>query len=151
LDFRAEYNNDKESHACTTRRLVDAMGVERVIPLGVRSMSREEADMAEKMELPYVTSWEVKAGIDDVVDFIPFTHVYLSVDMDVFDPSYAPGVGNPEPFGLSDFEVFEVVRRIAPRIIGMDVVEMSPPHDDGRTALLAAKMIMDCISWASAH
>lgn len=151
LDFREEYNNDKESHACTTRRLVDFMDTGNVVPLGIRSMSREEEIEAEKMGLFYATSWEIKAGIDEVLDAISFKKIYLSIDMDVLDPLYAPGVANPEPFGLSDFEVFEVVRKLAPHIIGMDVVETSPPHDFGRTALLAAKIIRDYISWASAH
>ena len=71
--------------------------------------------------------------------------------MDALDPSYAPGVGNPEPFGISDYDAFEIIRKISPRIIGMDVVEVSPPYDDGRTALLAAKIIRDYISWASKH
>lgn len=147
LDFREEYNNDRKSHACTTHRVVNILGIERVALLGIRSMSREEEKNAEKFGLVYFTSWEVMAGLDYILKNIPFEKIYLSIDMDVLDPSYAPGVGNPEPLGISDFEVFEVIRKLASRIIAMDVVETSPPHDDGRTSLIAAKIIRDYISW----
>lgn len=147
LDFRKEYNGDKESHACTTYRIVKNIGVERVTSLGIRSMSREEEKDAEKKGLIYFTSWEIMAGMNDILNNIPFEEIYLSIDMDVLDPSYAPGVGNPEPLGISDFEIFEIIRKLAPRIIAMDVVEISPPYDDGRTSLLGAKIIRDFISW----
>ena len=151
LDFRDEYNGSKESHACTTRRIVDMIGTKKITSLGIRSMSREEEREAEEKGLIYFTSWEVMAALGDILDSIPFEKIYLSIDMDVLDPSYAPGVGNPEPLGISDFELIEIIRKLAPRIIALDVVEVSPPYDDGRTAVLAAKIIRDYISWNSSY
>ena len=66
--------------------------------------------------------------------------------MDVFDPCYAPGVSNPEPMGLG-YEVFDFIKKIANRVIALDIVEVCPPYDDGRASLLAAKIIRDFISW----
>ena len=61
--------------------------------------------------------------------------------MDVFDPSYAPGVGNPEYFGLSPWQLRDAIEVLAPYLIGADIVEVSPPVDSGNTAALAAQII----------
>jgi arginase family enzyme len=69
--------------------------------------------------------------------------IYLSLDMDVLDETAAPGVSAPTPEGLTTTKLYETVRRLAPRLIAMDVVETSPPLDqDGRTARAAAWAIL---------
>ena len=71
--------------------------------------------------------------------------IYLSLDMDGLDPAYAPGVGTPEPFGLSDLDVKVIVDHLAPRLVGFDLVEVCPPFDNGNTAALAARFIRDVV------
>ena len=77
---------------------------------------------------------------------INFDRIYLSIDIDVFDPCYAPGVSNPEPMGLG-YEVLDFIKNLAGKVIALDVVEVCPPYDDERASLLAAKLIRDFITW----
>jgi len=143
MDFRTEYLGDATSHACAARRIFEKVGKERIISIGIRSASKEEIKDAKELSFKYYTVSEFNKNM---ADEIPFKKIYLSLDMDVFDPCYAPGVSNPEPMGLG-YEVFDFIEKIADRIIAMDVVEVCPPYDDGRAALLAAKVIRDFIAW----
>jgi guanidinobutyrase len=75
--------------------------------------------------------------------------VYLSVDIDVVDPGMAPGTGTPEPGGMSGRELLRAVRRVvgAVELVGMDVVEVSPPYDQSEvTSLLAYRVVMEALS-----
>jgi arginase family enzyme len=104
--------------------------------IGVRSFSDEE----ENRELEYYSSFETHERLEEICDRIrEMKNVYLSIDMDGFDPAYAPGVGNPEPYGLRPEEVREIIESSS--LIGCDVVELCPPYDNGNTACLAAKMV----------
>ena len=71
--------------------------------------------------------------------------VYLTIDIDGVDPAYAPGVGNPEPFGLAPLQVKKVIGLLAPHLVGMDLNEVSPAWDFGQTSLLAARLIREAI------
>jgi agmatinase len=71
--------------------------------------------------------------------------MYLSVDLDVLDPSHAPGVQNPEPWGLAPLDVRAVVDRMAPRLVGLDLMECAPVYDGGQTALVAARLMRHAI------
>jgi agmatinase len=77
-------------------------------------------------------------------------HLYLSLDVDVCDPAFAPGTGTPEPGGLTSWEILRTVRRLAAEvgIVGMDVVEVSPPYDGnaGITALLAHRAVREAMT-----
>lgn len=139
MDFRDEYLGDGESHACASRRIFEMVGRDNIVSVGVRSASRDEMKDAENLGFTYYPGNRFTGGLE-----IPFENIYLSVDMDVFDPSFAPGVSNPEPEGVG-YEVLEFVRGMAKRIIAMDVVEVCPSYDDGRTSLLAARLIRDFI------
>lgn len=141
-DFRNEYLNNKNSHACSTRRIFERIG-KNVISIGVRSMSREEKEDTEKLSYRYYTSKQFSI---DIANKVRYNKIYLSIDMDVFDPCYASGVSNPEPMGLG-YEVFDFIKKIGDRVIAMDIVEVCPPYDDGRAGLLAAKLIRDFIAW----
>jgi agmatinase len=71
--------------------------------------------------------------------------IYLSLDIDVIDPAYAPGVGTPEPYGLKPLEIKKCIDILAPRLVGFDLVEVSPPFDNGNTSSLAAMMVRTII------
>ncbi len=149
MDFREAYLEDRNSHACVTRRVVEHVGADRVLVVGVRSYSREEAKAVEEMGLRYVPSFEVLEnglkGVLRTLDDLP-GEVYLSLDMDAIDPAYAPAVGNPEPFGLTPHHVKRIIGALASRLVGFDVTEVSPPWDQGNTAALAARLVREVVA-----
>lgn len=150
LDFRDQYLEDRWSHACSARRIADHVGVEHVVYMGVRSYSAEERDDLERLGLTYVSVYEihdrgVRAATDRALKSINRDKIYLTIDMDGVDPAYAPAVGNPEPFGLAPLQVKNVIGRLAPDLIGMDLNEVSPAWDFGQTTLLAARLIREAI------
>ncbi len=69
--------------------------------------------------------------------------VYLSIDMDCIDPAFAPGVGNPEPYGLAPLELRTAIRILAPYVSGFDLVEITPDYDMGMSSLVGAKLVRD--------
>src|SRR5216117_4388712 len=150
LDFRESYLDDPWSHACSARRIADHVGVEHVVYLGVRSYSREEREDLERLGLTYVSVFDIHergiaAGAERALKEVDRDRIYLTVDMDGIDPSYAPAVGNPEPFGLSPLQVKKLIGILAPHLVGMDLNEVSPAWDFGQTALLAARLIREAI------
>ena len=149
LDYRKEYDGDDNSHACAIRRIDDVISPDKVLPVGVRSISKEEYDDAKKHGLEYITANQAKnMGTKELMNFIDDImpgNIYVSIDMDSIDPSFAPGVGTPEPFGLDPMMIRDVIRHLAGRIVGLDIVEVNPEFDNGNTAALAAKLGRDFI------
>ena len=153
LDFREEYLGIKNSHACVSRRVSEIVGIENVFSIGVRSFSREEKNDAEKLGLKYVSSFDVKEkGIENIIRNLNLKKkIYLSLDMDGVDPAFAPGVGNPEPFGLTPLDVVKCIKILSDRLVGFDVTEVCPPYDNGNTSLLGARIIRDLIGCAGKY
>jgi agmatinase len=147
LDFRDEYLEERNSHACATRRVSELVGIENVLTIGVRSMEKKEKEEGDKLGLKYIDASKLKKlGIKKALENIEWKSIYLSIDMDFFDPSYAPGVGNPEYFGLSPLDAKECIDILAPRLVGFDITEVSPPFDNGNTSSLAARLIREVIA-----
>lgn len=148
-DFRFEYFGNRFNHACVTRRALEILGPGRCVSIGTRSVSREEYNSREWKDVRFITAREIqKAGIGIALEQIRSMKpksIYFSIDMDGIDPSYAPGVGTPEPYGLKDTDVRELINELAPIIGGFDIVEMTPVYDNGNTSMLAAKLIQDFI------
>ncbi len=138
-DLRAEYGESTHSHACTAARIAE-MGAE-VVFFGVRSGSREEWKESEKY-----TSFSTT----EAWPFMFSGPVYITVDMDVFDPAYAPGVGTPEPAGVLPIKFFNWLYGLDANIVGFDVVETNPMVEDTVTPVLAARIVRDMIAkmWA---
>lgn len=144
LDLREVYEGDPWSHACTARRVWEVLGDGRLVQLGVRSGTREEWAFARghcrwshwALALPEMVLEELRA--------FP---VYVSVDLDVLDPSAAPGVGNPEPGGPDFDELLEALQLLRGlHVVGLDLVETSPPWDpSGSTSVVAAKLLREAI------
>ena len=141
LDFRKEYEGNTKSHATVTRRVSEIVGVDNVRSVGIRSVSQSEITEARSGGLKFVESgWtELREYLADVIDDLDGP-VYLSLDMDAIDPAFAPGVGTPEPFGMTPYEVVQTINFFADRIVGFDCVEVCPPHDNGNTSALAARL-----------
>jgi len=146
IDFRQEYENSPYSHACSSRRIVDHIGIKNIVVLGIRSAEKEEFIDAKKLGLFYIDVFEIKKnGIEEALararGYLRNKKIYLTLDIDVLDPSFAPGISTPEPFGLDPFDIVKCIEAFSSKLIGFDVVEVCPPYDNGQTALLAAKYI----------
>lgn len=152
LDFRQEYEGNPMSHATVTRRLIDIVGLDRVRPVGIRSVSQAEISEARTIGLKFIESgWtELREYLTDIIDELDGP-VYLSLDMDAIDPAFSPGVGTPEPFGMTPYEVLQTINFFSDRIVGFDCVEVCPPHDNGNTSALAARIIRHLVGaiWQS--
>jgi agmatinase len=152
LDLREEFGGTPDNHACVTRR-VFAEGVREIVIIGARSGTREEYAFARDLHL-YTADEVRERGIDAVIDevlaIIGERTVYLSLDADAIDCCLTPGLGTPEPFGLTPLDLRQVVRRIGPKAIGFDYNEVCPV-DAGQTAAVAARLIREFIAvhWRS--
>jgi len=142
LDLRESYAGDELSHATVTHHALDV--ADRAVVVGARTGSEAEWDRAGEADVTVVAPEEVADWTpEDVPGLTPDGTggpVYLSVDVDAFDPGFAPGTGTPEPFGLTPREGRRVVGELAPAVDGFDVVEVND-RDDGQAATLAAKLL----------
>jgi len=147
LDFRDEYQGLKNSHACAHRRIVDHVGKGNAFAFGVRSISAEErVDEALYADAFRIREEGCEKVFDEMLAKLKRNKVYLSLDIDGIDPSYAPGTGTPEPFGLTPWDVRYVINRLADRLVGFDVVEICPPYDNGNTSILGARMMREVMA-----
>ncbi len=155
FDLRSEYAGSRLSHATVMRRIIEDVGPERVVYLGVRGFSPEELDYARRRsEVRFYTvrdvmvMGEVNVAASARKDLKECKQIYVSIDVDVLDPAYAPGVGNPEPEGFTSFTLYELIHGVVDRrLVGFDVVEVAPPHDcSDKTAVAAAKTIVEVIA-----
>lgn len=154
MDLRDEYLESRLSHATFMRRLCEQRGSETVVEVGVRAVCGEELSFAEKTGLRYITSPDImrrglKSTVKEVKDVLSsFGQVYVTIDMDVLDPAYAPGVGNPVPEGVSPTVLLDILQEICDkRVVGFDVVEVSPQYDLGVAALQASHIIFNMIAF----
>ena len=146
-DFKPDFLKLEINHASNSR-LVNLRN--NVSIVGVRSFNLEEKAEIEKRKLLVIPSDKISdsKNIESLVNLLRGKKVYISIDMDVFDPSIAPGVGTPQPNGI----LYEDFLRYASNIIhnsalvGMDVMETRPLNDNNITEILAAKAIMDLVS-----
>ena len=152
LDLRDEYMNLKTSHTTFMRRINETIKPEVIIEIGTRASCQEELDYARKTGIKYITTQQIQKSptqktLNRITKALTNTKsIYVTIDMDVLDPAYAPAVQNPEPEGLKTEKFFDLLQGIMDkRIIAMDVVEVTPPYDNGNTAVLAAKTIFELI------
>lgn len=142
-DLREEYEGRAVSHATVMKRVVELVGAQAVVSAGIRAGTREEFALARTLR----HSSASLAIPSDVWTWLGARPVYVTIDIDAVDPADAPGTGNPEPEGLSAREVLAFVRRLGElRVVGVDLVEVSPPYDpSGRTAVLAATILREAV------
>jgi agmatinase len=150
LDFRSSYLGDPRSHGCSSRRILEKVGARNIVVLGVRSVSQEEIADNESIGMSYVSAHEIaRNGIEPAVqqafNMLKTERIYISLDIDVIDPAYAGGTGTPEPFGLTPRDVKYVIDQSAPRLAGIDIMEVSPHYDTGNTSALAARLAREAI------
>ncbi|MEM2865944.1 MAG: agmatinase [Candidatus Hadarchaeales archaeon] len=149
-DLREEYLGSRINHATVMRRALEHVDPGRLIQLGVRSSSSEEARYGEEKGIRYYTSEQLLAEggkiVEEVRREVGSSPVYLTLDVDVLDPAFAPAVTTPEPGGLSTLDLLRILRGLRGlNIRGFDVVEVAPPFDTGQTAFAAARAIYELL------
>lgn len=142
-DLREDYLGEELSHACVIRRCHDLLGDGRIWQFGIRSGTREEFAF---MKAGHVVTEPFTAKTLPDLTFPEGTPVYLTIDMDVLDPSEFPGTGTPEAGGLRYDELRRAVTDVLCRfrVVALDNVELSPPLDpSGRSTALACKFLRE--------
>jgi agmatinase len=158
-DLRDEYSGTLYSHACFMSRVHDEVHfpMERVVQVGIRAQCKEEYDfiLEHKVKTFYATNIRRgKHGADwqkAVVENLPTEEVYVTFDIDYFDPSLVPSTGTPEPDGFfwnETMEIFRELRRTGKKIIGFDLVELSPDPKHGHATYFAAKLVYRLLNFA---
>lgn len=141
-DLYHDYEGDKYSHACPFARIMENGLAVRLVQVGIRTLNTHQAEQAEKYGV------EIHQMKDLDLSKIPTFEnpLYISLDMDAFDPAFAPGVSHHEPGGLSSRQVIDLIQGINTEVIGADIVEYNPERDFlGMTAFLAAKMMKEIL------
>ena len=148
-DLRDEYMGTHWGHASVARRVLDVCGVSLV---GVRSLSSEERSFIAEAEVP-VVFWPPNGAGDVAARALESLseHVYVSVDLDVLDPSFMAAVGTPEPGGMAWSEAMALLRTVAEQrhVVGFDVTELSPGEGPEASAYTAAKLVYKLIGYAT--
>ncbi len=149
FDLRDELLDLKFSHATYLRRLLEVRKPKNVMVVGVRAGIQEEWEQAAKEGIQTITMDDImnKSDGSRLEDFVGKSKkLYVSIDLDVLDPATAPGVGNPEPNGLSSKQLLAYLYTMREAdILGFDIVELCPPYDNGSTATLAAKLMAEML------
>ncbi|MCX5665701.1 MAG: agmatinase [Candidatus Omnitrophica bacterium] len=144
-DMRDEYFGSKLNHGCVARRISEICPI---VQTGTRSLSKEEKDFLTTVGNGRVKTISVYDILDmplwkDVISRGLTEHVYVSIDLDVFDPSLMPAVGTPEPGGIGWYETLDLLREVSKdkKIVGFDVVELCPIKGQVSSDFLAAKLV----------
>ncbi|MGI6642839.1 MAG: agmatinase [Bacillota bacterium] len=144
-DLREEYTGTAWSHATVMRRVIDLLGPSRLYQIGIRSADKGELDTSQGMS--EIHFYHVLEPVRSVMPRVQDKPVYLSIDIDVVDPAFAPGTGVPEPGGITSRELLDALSCMkGANIVGVDLVEVAPAYDStGQTGLLAAAIVRECL------
>ena len=149
-DLRDEFADIKLSHAAYLRRIVEQRGANNIVHVGARAFVKEELAFLTEHKIKTISDKDIRDGngpklVKDAIS--TFDKIYTSFDLDVLDPAFAPGVGNPESIGISARELFDMIYSLdGTNITCFDIVELNPTHDNGATASLAAKIMSTMIA-----
>jgi agmatinase len=146
LDYRDEYEDNPMNHACVTKRIADYLPPSQIYVIGIRSAENQEYISAHNDGVQILDAFTLyeKSFISEIKKLkhqLKNQPIYLTLDIDVIDPAYAPATSTPEPFGLKPIDLYTFFKVFSPNLIGMDLVEICPGYDHGQTALLGAKLL----------
>ncbi|HEY5996370.1 MAG TPA: agmatinase [Candidatus Deferrimicrobiaceae bacterium] len=155
-DLRDEYLGSKVNHACVARRIVDAGA--KLIQVGIRSMSEEEDRYLRKTdEVKTFYAGECRDNLAEVTKGIVGNlkgNVYISIDLDVFDPGIMPAVGTPEPGGLTWYDAIDILRDVMQsgcNVVGCDIMELAPIAGMVAPEYMAARLAYRLMGWILAE
>lgn len=142
-DLYSTYQGDPWSHATVSYRIahLEGMSGDRITQVGIRATQPTQRQTAQELGIAVVPAWQAA----DFESAVPGP-LYVSVDIDVLDPAYAPGCGNPVPGGLSSRQLLDLLHRLEAEVVAFDVVEVNPlldPH--GTTALAAVRVVTELL------
>lgn len=139
-DLREEYLGETLSHSTVMQRVTERIGAGRLFQVGIRSGTEEEFKKAKKMKSIYSID---RPSLRALVRRLRNRPVYVSLDLDVIDPSLLPGVGTPEPGGLTFQQFISLLKALQPlQVIGFDVVELTPDYDPTQVSSVTASVIL---------
>jgi len=143
--MRDEFFGSKLNHGCVARRISEICPI---VQVGTRSVSKEEKDFLATQANGRIKTISVYDILDtpmwkDVVTNSLSENVYISIDLDVFDPALVPATGTPEPGGIGWYETLSLLREVTKdkRVVGFDVVELCPIAGNVASDFLAAKLV----------
>jgi agmatinase len=137
-DLRDDYLGDKLSHATVIRRVSEIIRLDKIFQYGIRSGTKEEYNLIKSNNT-------LNRPLSEIKKIIGNNPVYLTIDLDVLDPSIFPGTGTPEPGGFAYMQLIDFIKELGNmNIVGCDVVELSPHYDtSGVSTIVAAKVIRE--------
>ena len=150
-DMYPDFDGNRDSHACVAARLLEMPHVATITQIGIRTETAAQRAIRESAggRVTQVPAWEAEKRTALLSHLPPDAAIYLTVDMDGFDPAFAPAVAHPVPAGLSARAGLELVKGTGAagrRLAGMDVVEACPDGRDDRTLILAARLIHEGVA-----
>jgi agmatinase len=147
-DLREEYQGSSYSNACVMRHVVEHAPI---VQVGIRALSKEEYEYIQDQKIPCFFAYQLqrKPELWDSIVNILEGDLYVSIDLDVFDPSLMPAVGTPEPGGVGWYEVLRLLNRVSKkcRIVGFDVMELLPIPQTVAPDFLAARLVYKLLSY----
>lgn len=147
-DLREQYEGELLSHSTPIRKACDLLGAENIYSFGIRSGMREEFQYAAESGM-HMHKFDVVEPLKQVLPSLTGRDVYVTIDIDVLDPSAAPGTGTAEAGGITSKELLEAIHMIARsglHVVGADVVEVAPVYDPSeQTQIVASKLIREIL------
>jgi agmatinase len=139
-DLREDYLGETLSHCTVMKRVLDRLGKGRLFQVGIRSGTEEEFELARRMKSIVSVDQDSPRSM---VKRLRNKPVYLSLDLDVIDPSLLPGVGTPEPGGFTFQEFISLLKELQPlHVIGFDMVELTPDYDPTQVSSITASVLL---------
>jgi agmatinase len=152
LDLRNEYMGVTTSHTTFMRRIHEQTRPIRIVEIGTRAVCREELEYAKESGIHFITSHQILSdGVEKTLKTIKklvanSRKIHITIDIDILDPAFAPGVQNPEPDGLTTNTFLNLLCGLCDqRVTALDLVEIAPNYDNGTTALQATKILFEAL------
>ena len=152
LDLRQEFLGLTLSHTTFMQLISEQVKPAKIIEVGTRSVCKDELAYAKKAGVEFFTSQQIiKQDSEQIVKQLkeklaPYENVYLTVDLDILDPAFAPAVQNPEAEGINTTALLDIVCALCDkRVIGFDVLEIVPTYDQGVSAIVAARVLFEML------
>jgi agmatinase len=139
-DLYDQFEGSRSSHACPFARIMEEELVARLVQVGIRTMTPHQREQAQRFGVEVIEMRDYHPGLDLALD----GPLYISIDLDVLDPAFVPGVSHHEPGGFSVRELLRIIQNLQVPVVGVDIVELNPHRDPvGCTAMVAAKLLKE--------
>lgn len=144
-DLREDYAGESQSHATVMGKVVRELKIKELYQFGIRSGTKEEWEFAK--ENTKIFPFEVKGPLQQVINELKGKPIYITLDIDVVDPAFAPGTGTPEAGGITSKELLECIKIMSElNVVGFDIIEVAPAYDvSDITSVLAAKVLRESL------